>query len=412
MKTLSVGILLLSTLLFSMIYAQVEIPVKPVYSESEKIKRASMFKLISENEHEALSGKFIGTEASMYIQDFFNLKERYSDMLNDLNGFKYIEDPEEKINNFMDAQYYGEIEIGTPPQKFKVVFDTGSSNLWIPSKKCTSIACYVHSKYDSTKSSTYVANGEDFKIQYGSGGVEGILSADTIEVAGEQLKATDFTFGESTKLSGVSFIAARFDGILGMGFRTISVKNLPTVVEVLHDQQQLPNAAFSFYLTKTPGQAGSSLVMGGVSDKYYTGELKYYPLLSETYWVAGLSSVAISGTTVTVGKAIMDTGTSLIVGHSDIITQITSKIGTVDSACKNIDQLPNVDFNFNGDIYTLTSKEYVLQVSSLGVTQCLSGFMGMDLPWKDTLIVGDVFLRTYYTEFDMTNQRIGMARAK
>ena len=84
-----------------------------------------------------------------------------------------------KVIDFSDAQYFIEVSIGTPGQTFKMVPDTGSSNLWAYSHSCRAIPCWTHPTYDHSKSSTYVADGREFDITYGSGGIKGTCSKDT-----------------------------------------------------------------------------------------------------------------------------------------------------------------------------------------------------------------------------------------
>lgn len=78
-----------------------------------------------------------------------------------------------------------------------------SSNLWVPSVQCTSIACFLHTKYDSSASSTYKANGSEFSIQYGSGSMEGFVSQDTLRIGDLTIKGQDFA--EATKEPGLAF---------------------------------------------------------------------------------------------------------------------------------------------------------------------------------------------------------------
>lgn len=97
-----------------------------------------------------------------------------------------------KLLNSLDTSYYGPISLGTPPQNFTVVFDTGSSNLWVPAASCRSAACQVHSRYDSKSSSSYRSHGAHFDIRYGTGIVHGVMSRDTLQVGGLAIEGQDF----------------------------------------------------------------------------------------------------------------------------------------------------------------------------------------------------------------------------
>jgi len=329
-----------------------------------------------------------------------------------------------KITDFMDAQYYGPITLGTPGQNFLVVFDTGSSNLWVPSSHCewTDVPCWLHNRYDSSKSSTYKANGSKFEIEYGSGSMKGYLSQDTLGIGG--LTVRNQVFAEATSEPGLAFVASQFDGILGFAFITISVDHVTPVWYNIMQQKLVPKAVFSFYLQGgSEGANTGELLLGGIDESHFTGAIKYVPLISETFWEIEMESLSVGSHTdglCSNCKAVVDTGTSVIAGPSDVVSQINTWLGAINyegegvfPSCPDLSTLPNVTFRIEGNSYVLQPQDYVLKVSVFGQTQCLTGFIGLDIPapYGPLWILGDTFIRTYYTVFDFENQQVGFARA-
>lgn len=332
---------------------------------------------------------------------------------------------DEILRNYKDAQYYGEISIGTPGQKFGVIFDTGSSNLWVPSKKCpySDIACLLHRKYDSKKSSSYRKDDRPFSIQYGSGSMQGFISGDTVCVA--DICVTGQEFAEATKEPGMAFVAAKFDGILGMGYPQIAVANITPVFNTMIAQHKVPQPVFAFWLDrKEDDPQGGELTLGTMDPKHFIPPVTYVPVTREGYWQFRMDRITSNGRTLGCANgcnAIADTGTSLLAGPTKQVEQIQQFIGakplmageyTVD--CNKVDTLPNVTIAIGGKQYTLRGRDYILNVSAMGHSVCLSGFMGIDMPPRigELWILGDVFIGRFYTVFDFGQNRVGFAQAR
>lgn len=179
--------------------------------------------------------------------------------------------------------------LGTPWQgPFSVVFDTGSSNLWVAKAGCTTGGCENKTTYDSTQSSSSVANGQTFSIAYGTGSCEGDLVQDRVCITGPKcvintpLNVPNVTFGEASEMADF-FAQTPLDGILGLGFQTLAVDGVEPIINTMVREKIIPKTQFQIFLDSKPFTNNAAIVFGGYDAKFFTGPLRWVPLTNENY---------------------------------------------------------------------------------------------------------------------------------
>lgn len=318
------------------------------------------------------------------------------------------------ISDYRNAAYYGNLSVGVPGQVLRVVFDTGSSNLWVPSAQMPQAALSSKLLYNHNSSTSYVPHGGTFTIRYISGRVGGIFSQDHVTIGSFTL--TDFTFAEVDDTTGLGavYTANPFDGVCGLGWNSLAVGRVPSPMAALVDSGVLSLPIFSFSLGDATGDDGYLLI--GASDlDAHEGDLNYMPLTHRGYWQVRLDEVRVNGYQVSTSSvAILDSGTSLLGVPAGVLPLIEARLGNVKKSGASIlawcDELESVvlELTLGGVSYRLAGRDLVFANSGNTCVLAMQAIQHNPPSW----IIGDVFLRKYFVEFDWGNERIGIACKK
>ncbi|CAM9567639.1 unnamed protein product [Discosporangium mesarthrocarpum] len=353
------------------------------------------------------------------------------------------------VTNCDNVLYSGFISLGTPPQDFRVVFDTGSRDLWVTGSDCTSGDCDGDvAKYDSSVSTTYIKNGTTLNPTYEDGSTaRGVYSSDVLTIGTLSARTT---FGEMSKRSLVS--CDYVDGILGLAPLSTEPPLVSSAFESMYKEGAVGESVFAFFMgdvdTNTPN---GLLTLGGVEQNHYEGCLEWMDLdVSHTasgYWAVRIMNFKVGDNDIIAHSVvgILDTGTAMIKGPYEDVGYLAYLAGAhcarfdepaSNSASSGVEwldcrkdaekvelfvmtcdsQFEDINLSFGGDVFPMSPHQLLIPFSDFAATSssldesaselCILGVLGHG---NHEWILGDVFLRAFYTAYDIQENKIGLA---
>lgn len=329
------------------------------------------------------------------------------------------------INQLSDSSYLGPVSIGTPPQSFSVVLDTGSSDLWVADSSCTSCDSTTP-LFAPSKSSSITSASQDTTIRYGSGTVAGTIAQDVVSMGNFNVQSQ--TFLAVDRLT-TGLLEGSASGLMGLAFPAIASTKSTPFWQALGSQ--LSASEMAFYLTRFNGDAsakdeepGGVFTLGGTNSTLFTGEIEFLnmPSGTPTFWLLTMSAITVQGQSVQISTgnaalAAIDTGTTLIGGPTADVNAIWAAVpgsaavadqqGFFSFPCSTSVE---VTLSFGGKAWPISAADMNIGQVSRGSSQCLGAIfdlsLGSNIPsgsGNPSWVVGDSFLKNVYSVFRAGN---------
>lgn len=344
------------------------------------------------------------------------------------------------------SRFVGPVGIGSPPQTFWLIFDTGSTNLQVVGNQCNVASCLKVSRFDASKSSTFMPSRPrvEAQITFGTGRIHSEIGTDQVTLG--QFVIPNQTFGiiyyeEEEKENATNiFDDIYFEGILGLGFPSLgSTGQTPLFDNLMLATNGTISPQFAIYMDNAPDIPfvdnsslifSSAFLLGGVDPRFFEPPIRYVPVMREHYWQLELKSLWVGSVRYCCNpgdrhSVILDSGTSFnsvpskeALGFLSLIPSGPCNLVEKENSSHGNVTYPTIVYRLAGDVdIELTPEMYLLKGFN---DECTPAFMPLDVPrnFGHAYILGAIpFMQYYFTVFTRgtgTNNpsMIGIAKAK
>ncbi|EGR30663.1 WD repeat protein [Ichthyophthirius multifiliis] len=340
--------------------------------------------------------------------------------------------PQTKLYNHQNLFYTGKIKVGKIKDgkedlEYNMIFDTGSTAIFLNSILCSDIGCQKGNQYNSENSFTYKNVDLEIYTYFGSGELGGKMAIDTIRIGDTKIEKVEFF--QINKEVGQAFEQGEFDGIIGLSYPALG-GGLLTIVDYMKQQGIISEKVFNFYLNREDESDESFLSFGKVDKKLVDGEINYHKVSNPMYWTIQAENFLLDGNDIGLCSddhkcnLVIDSGTSIVTGPEEDLLILFQYLSDSGYDCNDIKKMPTITFVIDGQSYHIHPEEYIISFNGIqqslykhadNPTECTGGFIPMNI--KDPIlgnlwIIGDLIMSKFLTVFDRENNRIGFGKLK